>query len=459
MGLSDGDLSEVAIPALVRANGNSPETPGLGLRVSIPNALISSVAIVFCLWNLVFLSGIFVITKGNDFSRMYQSAVAFWQGGEMYGWNIATPAKLDENHVVDLWNMNPPHFHLVLLPLALLPWQAALALWFVIGFCSLGLSLRLTLRAADVRLTPRATELGLIAVAGFSGTATIFSTGQLTLLMLLPVTLIWLEARRGRWIHSGVYLGLCMSVKPFLLLLLPYFLLSRRWGAAATAVGTAGAAFALGLLMFGVENTQMWYRGLGTVATWDWLPMNASLLGMLHRTFTKTLWYQPVVELSPAILRAAWMVIGGAIGVASLRAAPRDGSAEAVDRAFALLLVTSLVLCPLGWVYYFWLPMGPIIALAAAQFRLGPHRPDASPQQIWQVVNRVVPWWALPGLFGPSLMIVKIFRPNILATLLAGNIYFWSLIGIWGSLLVLAIGFKSRVFQALDKMPVPAVDA
>ena len=45
-----------------------------------------------------------------------------------------------------------------------------------------------------------------------------------------------------------------MSVKPFLLMVLPYLLLRRRWKAAGAAVAMSWFCFPLGALVFGVDN-------------------------------------------------------------------------------------------------------------------------------------------------------------------------------------------------------------
>src|SRR5262249_23272092 len=158
------------------------------------------------------------------------------------------------------------------------------------------------------------------------------STGQLTLLLLLPVTLAWIEARRGRWIRSGLYLGACLSVKPFLLLVLAYYLCRRRWAAVGAAIGASAVCFAVGLVVFGVRNHEMWLRGLGAVEGWGWLPMNASLQGMLLRSFTANKYFQPASTFDLNHLRLIGLAVGGLMGIASLLVAAGDATEEGIDR-------------------------------------------------------------------------------------------------------------------------------
>ncbi len=74
------------------------------------------------------------------------------------------------------------------------------------------------------------------------GPSTLESTEPMVLLM----TLAWREARHGCWTQDGTLLGLCTSITPFLLIFVPYLLLSRRWRGTAAAVLSAGCRFLLG---------------------------------------------------------------------------------------------------------------------------------------------------------------------------------------------------------------------
>src|SRR2546427_3949261 len=146
-------------------------------------------------WNAL-LFCVMVQHNMTDFGKFYYSAVAFLQGQDMYGSSAAALAGMKE-----LRNMNPPHFHLLLLPLALLPAGLALALWGVASLLSLLISVRLIVREVGLALTPWQWRLGGVGLLSFIGTAGVFMTGQLALLLLLSITLALVEARGGRWAH------------------------------------------------------------------------------------------------------------------------------------------------------------------------------------------------------------------------------------------------------------------
>src|SRR3954454_15014397 len=176
------------------------------MRGPLASIALAGIAATFCFWNLYLISMLVYFMKGNDYCRMHNTAAAYWHGGDMYGWNIAVPAKFSDSTSINLWNMNPPHFHLVLLPFSLLSWQVGLTLWFIVGALCLVYTLHLIAKEVNYPLTARGREVGLVALLGFTGTTSVASTGQLTFFLFMPVTLAWIEARRVRWIRSGLYI-------------------------------------------------------------------------------------------------------------------------------------------------------------------------------------------------------------------------------------------------------------
>jgi hypothetical protein len=97
--------------------------------------------------------------------------------------------QVSETYSQQFWNMNPPHFHLLLLPLALLTPGVALTLWIGAGVGCLLASLRLIVREVGLPCRPWTHRLALCGLLNFAGTAAVCITGQLSFLLLLQVTL------------------------------------------------------------------------------------------------------------------------------------------------------------------------------------------------------------------------------------------------------------------------------
>src|SRR5262245_28505683 len=89
----------------------------------------------------------------NDFGKFYYSARLFLDGQDMYGPSPATAIPVAGTETRQFLNMNPPHFHLVMLPLAELPPGVALSVWSVINLLALILSLRLISRELGISWT------------------------------------------------------------------------------------------------------------------------------------------------------------------------------------------------------------------------------------------------------------------------------------------------------------------
>src|SRR5262249_27112577 len=132
---------------------------------------------------------------------------------------------------------------------------------------------------------------------------------------------------------------------------------------AAACLGTMALAFGVGVAVFGWDNHASWYHRLAVADGWAWLPMNASLMGMLTRTFTESVWYVPLTIVFSSAIWLLWLRIVGTLGLVTVAATSGGDSAESVDQDFALLLAASVLFCPLGWLYYLWLVLPPLAAL------------------------------------------------------------------------------------------------
>jgi hypothetical protein len=153
---------------------------------------------------------------------------------------LAVPA----SEKVFLWHY-PPTFHLVVLPLALLPYLAAYAAWTAGSFVAYMLVLR--------RFVPR--PEALLVLAAFPGAFINAFHGQNGFLTaaLFGAALLHLEARP---LVAGVLFGL-LSWKPQLGLLVPLALLcGRHWTAFAAAAATTAAFAGLSAAVIG---TDVWY--------------------------------------------------------------------------------------------------------------------------------------------------------------------------------------------------------
>ena len=356
----------------------------------------------------------------NDFGKFYYSSTAFLNGADMYGPNPATAIPVGAE-IRQFWNMNPPHFHVLILPFALLAPLPALVSWSILNLAALTWALRLIARELAVRWTWHRLVLTLVAVLVCSATGLVVTTGQMTFLLMLPVTLAWIVARHDRWPRAAVYLGVAASVKPFLGVFWIYLLLTKRFRPAAIMMLSAIVCLLGGVVVFGWTAHVAWLHGLSGV-DWSWAPMNGSIHGLLSRTLADSPLFAPVLR-APAVIAPAAGVLALVVGVGALAALVRDTSVEATDRVFAGLLLTALLVSPLGWMYYLWLVAGPVVALWMTRRQ----RPSRARNAAIVV--------ATPGLLFPLYMTTA-WRDHPLVSLTLGSAYGWTLLALWAAVML-----------------------
>ena len=352
----------------------------------------------------------------NDFGKFYYSARYFLEGRDLYA---SSPATLILASALDgrqLGNMNPPHFHLLILPLSFWGPQVALAGWTMASFVSLALAVRVLIETwvgSDSR--PGVWASSLLFFVAWVGTGSLIVTGQLSWLLLWPLTASWAAMRQGRWLKAGVLVGLLVSVKPFLALLFVYLVIRRRLDGLAAGLLALASAFLVGLAVFGYAAHMSWFRALGGI-DWSWLVMNGSLLGFLSRLLSPCPGLIPLAEASWAIYPLWLLMAAGGVTATVLAAVQHRGD---VDRVFPLLLVASLLFSPLGWVYYAWFLIPPLLAMGG--------RALSARQRVLS-----------PSIDGrePLARAACSYRTALrVATFTVGSIYFWGLLSLWIALL------------------------
>jgi alpha-1,2-mannosyltransferase len=357
----------------------------------------------------------------NDFGKFYYAAKSYLAGGSLYDPTPATFIKVNPENLSEarpFLNMNPPHFHLVVLPLTLFSPLAAVQLWAAMNIGALGWSLWLIFRELRIRWRSVQSALWIGMLLLGAPTGAIVVTGQFTFLLLVPTTYAWLAARRGGWALAATLLGGLASVKPFFGIFALYLIATGRAGAAAV-MGSAGAAcIALGAAIFGWGAYADWTEALSSV-NWAWAAMNGSVAALLSRLLAPNPFFATILN-QPQLVVPLVSLFAIPIGLFSLRLARRDHSTGRVDRTFVAALLTAQLVSPLGWNYYLWLSLGPFIALwQSFESRRSPVR-DA-------LLAGAVPLILCP------LIIVTVARKTPIEILTVGSAYFWATLTLWAA--------------------------
>jgi Glycosyltransferase family 87 len=321
----------------------------------------------------------------SDFHKFYLSAQRVEQGHSMY-WLVpprtrigdpchpdtqdrrfphpGSDARLDLGGQMPCLgpNLNPPAFMAILLPLAALPYDTALWTWamasWACGVLSIGLMVKTWVRQRSQRWCW--TLAGCTALFSAYPSLGNHELGQLGNMLLLCLTLAWLNGRRGHDVRAGCWLGLAIGIKPFLLVVPLAYVMGRRWRLLIAMAMTIIGSLLLGLLLFGVESYQDYWLVARNVH-WTGSNWNASWTGWFDRAFMS----QP--DASWPATRTLSHTLAAVCGLATLGVyvwaarGHRPLSDDHLDDTVAALgPAVSLLVSPLGWSYYF-----PMLALGA----------------------------------------------------------------------------------------------
>lgn len=267
-------------------------------------------------------------------------------------------------------NLNHPLIAILVTPLTFVARPTAYLLWVFLSLLVYAFTVALVFREINFTFPRRCLPAFIALVLTYLGVIYALQTGQLSLLLSLPVVLVWLFLRRGRVHTAAMILGVLIVLKPFLGVLLPLFLVRGRWRALFSA-GVGGAGVTVATLPFvGVVAYPAWLITLESI-TWYDHPLNLSFTG----------WFFRLLDPDPPS-QTTWLVTGIALFIALVAVAPKLGpkrytgperrkplppgvslspdilrrrigyERRRIDRDFGVLIVVALLGSPLGWLYY-----------------------------------------------------------------------------------------------------------
>jgi alpha-1,2-mannosyltransferase len=279
---------------------------------------------------------------------------------------------------VGLFMPNPPPNALLLLPLAPLPPPAAKVVWTLLLAGCLAAAF-LVLRRA---LAARGPLVALAFLAPTTALANALAYGPPYGLLVLLVALALAAQLRGREWAAGLLLAPVVALKLYALALLPYFLWTRRWRAAAgLAAGTAACA-AVSVALLGPAVHLTWLREMlpasldGRIIDpyspfWQTVPAVARRLFQLEPELNPA----PVAD-APMLAAALARFAAAAVLGASVLAAGARSAGPLVAREWAVLLLASLAVSPMTATYHLVLLSVPCAVLLADR-STGPRRAAA----------------------------------------------------------------------------------
>jgi alpha-1,2-mannosyltransferase len=266
------------------------------------------------------------------------------------------------------YSFHPPTTIPFFLPLAPLPYAVAFWVWDLVQLACLWLIVDLTARALGRRLplpVGVGVTLALIAVWPIRES---FVEGQLNIPVAAGIVGCWYALRVRRPGLAGVALALAVALKPLAGLFVLWALWRMQWRLLAAALAT-GAVFAgIGFAVSGVQGTIDYVTTAYPLhaALWPGYQDNASPQGFFTRLFGPSEWRPrppyPTPGLSQVLTLGSWAL---AVGLLFWRLGRRAPDAERLNREFAALGATMLLVTPIIWPHYYAVLVAPVAVFAA----------------------------------------------------------------------------------------------
>ena len=373
------------------------------------------VSFALCVHYLVKASEAYLL----DLDVYRDAAEVAWNGGDLYGLRYTD---------VELPYLYPPFAILFLTPLALLSDVSAQVVWTAITLAAvIGYALICVENFAARRFhTATVTALTVAFTLAMEPTESGLNFGQVNIVLAMFLALD-LSHRTGR-IPQGVLTGIAAAVKLTPLLLVAYFLVTRR---VKPALWTLGSFLVCNAIAWVIFPKASWIYWTGTFLESDRVGVsyisNQSINGMLQRLLGDT-----------AVAQVAWLGLAGLVTVAVLVVA-HHLYGDYPHLTDGLVLAAILLVSPISWTAH-WILILPLLLVAAL--------PDR-PVPILQGLAGLLALALLYGVIRPSETAQRLIDPE------EGHILFANTFT-WLTLLV-AVGcvwwYWSRVGQEADAEP------
>jgi hypothetical protein len=282
------------------------------------------------------------------------------------------------------YSFHPPTTIPFFLPLALLPYPAAFVVWDLVQLLCLWAIVDLTARALGRPLRPlTGLALSLASIALWPIRES-FVEGQLNIPVAAGIVACWYALRVRRPGLAGVALALAVALKPLAGLFVLWALWRRQWRLLFAAGATVTAFAVVGIALSGVQGTVEYVTEAYPMhaALWPGYKDNASPQGLYTRLFGPSDWRPrppyPTPGLSRVLTLGTWAV---AVGILFWRLGWPPPDRERLNREFAALGATMLLVTPIIWPHYYAVLLAPVAVFAV---------------ELWQ--RRAWGWLALLGV-------------------------------------------------------------
>ena len=285
-----------------------------------------------------------MLTNGGDLDIYRHGGLQVLHGDPLYAGPIPPGG----------WFTYPPFAALAFIPLSLLAFPLAKAVWMLVSFAALAATVWRCATVlgyrADRRLGMLSAAMAVVALDIEAVRGTLWQ-GQVNLVLMAIIVWDLTRARETR--YRGWAVGVAAGIKLTAVVFVPYLLITRQWRAAIVATGMAAITVLLTWVVLPADSTQYWSHAVFETDRIGPLshPGNFSIGGILAN-----LW-------SPAPMPTPWWLLG--VGIAGLLGYYAAYRAELTGHQLLAVTITGLLSCtvpPLAWGHH-WVWTVPLLAI------------------------------------------------------------------------------------------------
>jgi hypothetical protein len=303
---------------------------------------------------------------GNDFAHLYLGSYLAVQHKNFYSPEIIFPTA----EALGIQHLNPfvypPIVAIFFIPLSLFSYQDAQLVWFILNQLFLIFAFLFLILSFNSDNKLIYIVAALVLSFSFAPLYRTLTAGQLNLLMLFLLSLVWYFYARKMPVGAGLVLAIATLLKLFPGLLILFFIWKKEYRVAISAIAVV---VILVLLSLAIQGGQL-YQDYGTLltqmsygqSTWsqfqqrfDVEPANQSFHALVLRLFSANPVTSPIVD-SPGLAKILSALFSIVIIIITFWVTyPKKNkkiSLQTLQTDFSLFLLTALLIPSLLWDHY-----------------------------------------------------------------------------------------------------------
>lgn len=294
------------------------------------------ILLILLLISFFWLLKVLLLSGYTDFTGYYYGAQNIL--------NVRNPYLPDKNYFTP--QSYPPFTLILFIPFSLLSYTIASKLWVLFSILAVLYIIYLLRKIYNASFfSPVNFLLSSLVFLSFPLKFTL-GMGQINILVLFLLTLAFYFIRKNKLYYSGIFLAVSFAIKFFPLLLLPYFIIRKKWKILAAFTATTIIITGITLLILPPSTILYYFQHIlpNLLSSWKGDYYNQALTGLLFRNIASVYWRESLRVIIPLILLSINFFI---ILKARTRTVPRE------NLEISSLLILNVLINNFSWQHHY----------------------------------------------------------------------------------------------------------